>query len=137
MRIIDWSSDVCSSDLNFSAPVIVELERNDADLILLAQYDTDPFARWEAGQELATRSLLALVQAYAANEAPVADTQLIDTWRKLLLDPTLTDTYKARVLTLPCEKELLEKTYPKKPQNTKKSSQPKIGKAAVRERVGK
>src|SRR5690606_32296961 len=43
---------------NFSAPVIVDFERSDGDLVLLAKHDTDPFARWEAVQELATRQLL-------------------------------------------------------------------------------
>ncbi|HWK69776.1 MAG TPA: aminopeptidase N [Burkholderiaceae bacterium] len=107
---------------NFSAPVIVEFERGDADLMLLARHDTDPFARWEAGQELATRALLAMVQAYADGGEPNAGAALIDTWRDLLTDPLLTAAYKARVLTLPTEKELLEKTAPMDPLNALRAS---------------
>jgi aminopeptidase N len=107
---------------NFSAPVIVEFERGNADLMLLARHDPDPFARWEAGQELAFRALLAMVQAYAANETPSADAQIIDTWRELLTDPLLTPAYKARALTLPSEKELLEKTVPMDPLNAVQAS---------------
>src|SRR5690606_31921007 len=44
----------------FSAPVIVEYERPDDELALLARFDTDPFARWEAGQEFASRQLLSM-----------------------------------------------------------------------------
>lgn len=100
---------------NFSAPVIVEFDRPDSDLILLAQHDPDPFARWEAGQQLATRQLLALAAAHDATRRPPVQESFIQAWRSLLQDDTLTPAYKARVLTLPGEKELLEKTRPMNP----------------------
>jgi len=96
---------------NFSAPVIVEFERPDADLALLARHDTDPFARWEATRELASRQLLCLVGDASIDIDPM----FIDTWRTLLRDTQITDAYKARVLSLPGEKELLEKTSPLDP----------------------
>jgi aminopeptidase N len=37
----------------FSAPVILDDDLADADLLVLLQHDTDPFNRWEAGQRLA------------------------------------------------------------------------------------
>ncbi|TEA78111.1 aminopeptidase N [Allopusillimonas ginsengisoli] len=98
---------------NFSAPVMVEFDRPDADLALLAQHDTDPFARWEAGRELASRQLLKMVSAGASQST--VDPLFIDTWRSLLQDDNITDAYKARVLSLPSEKELLEKTEPLDP----------------------
>src|SRR3546814_1008750 len=63
MRIRDWSSDVCSSDLcaarpalsvnrGFSAPVIVDYDRAPGELAWLAAHDDDPFARYEALQQL-------------------------------------------------------------------------------------
>ncbi len=107
---------------HFSAPVIVEFDRNDADLALLAQHDTDPFARWEASRELAYRQLLALVQAFSLGAAPNVDPHFIDTWRKLLDDTALTAAYKARVLSLPSERELLEKTVPMNPLGVVKAS---------------
>ncbi len=45
---------------NFSAPVIVEFERPTPISRVLARHDTDPFARWEATRELASRQLLCL-----------------------------------------------------------------------------
>jgi len=45
----------------FCAPVRVRYAYADAELALLCQHSTDPFARWEAGQTLATRQMLALV----------------------------------------------------------------------------
>lgn len=107
---------------NFSAPVIVEFERPDEDLVLLAQHDPDPFARWEAGQELATRQLLALVAAYASGATPIVQTSFIEAWRSLLLDEQLSPAYKARILALPSERELLEKTRPMDPANTVQAS---------------
>lgn len=100
---------------NFSAPVIIDYKHSDGDLALLAQHDTDPFARWEAGQELAMRQLLALVQASQANQAMVVDDLFVAIWRSLLLDARLTPAYRTRALTLPAEKVLLEKTSPMDP----------------------
>src|SRR5690606_28141386 len=89
---------------NFSAPVIVEYERDDAELALLARHDPDPFARWEAGQELATRRLLAMAHS-AHNEQDEAI--LVQSWRALLQDEGLSDAYRSRVLTLPAAKVVL------------------------------
>ncbi|SHG91550.1 aminopeptidase N [Pollutimonas bauzanensis] len=100
---------------DFSAPVIVEFERQDAELTLLAQHDPDPYARWEAVQELATRQLLALVRAFTDGGEPVVHPGLADTWRGLLRDPGLSAAYKTRILSQPTEKELLEKTSPMNP----------------------
>ena len=37
----------------FSAPVILEFDYSDEQLLTLLAHDTDPFNRWEAGQRLA------------------------------------------------------------------------------------
>jgi len=98
---------------NFSAPVIVEYDRPDEDLALLARHDTDAFARWEAGRELAVRQLLRLVGPTGGENR--IDPLFIGVWRGLLQDTSITDAYKARGLALPGEKELLEKTQPLNP----------------------
>ncbi|WP_324780694.1 aminopeptidase N [Thiobacillus sedimenti] len=48
---------------DFSAPVQLEFEQTDAELAHLMAHDSDAFNRWEAGQRLATRVLLAGVNA--------------------------------------------------------------------------
>ena len=48
-----------SINRGFSAPVIIEAERQPDELERLAQTDTDPFARYEAMQELMMRALVA------------------------------------------------------------------------------
>lgn len=93
----------------FSAPVIVEYDWSDADLALLSAHDTDPFARWEAGQELATREILALTASHQAGQPLAVRPAFIAAWRALLTDPTLDAAYRARALALPSEKTLAER----------------------------
>src|SRR5690606_7632170 len=67
------------------------------------------FARWEAGQELATRQILALAARHQAGETLLIDAGFIDAWRALLTDPALDAGYRARALALPSEKTLAER----------------------------
>jgi len=103
------SAPVPSLLRGFSAPVIVDYAWSDADLALLSAHDSDPFARWEAGQELATRQILALARQQQAGQPLRADDAFIDAWRALLVDPALDAAYRARTLALPAEKTLAER----------------------------
>ena len=94
---------------NFSAPVIVEYDWQDEELALLSAHDSNPFARWEAGQELATRHILQNAARYVAGEPMhMADT-FVDAWRALLESDSLDAAYRARALALPSEKALTER----------------------------
>ena len=94
---------------DFSAPVIVEYDWTDAELALLSAHDANPFARWEAGQELATRQILALAEARQAGRTLHADPAFIDAWRALLTDPAIDAAFRARALALPLGKTLAER----------------------------
>ncbi len=94
---------------DFSAPVIVDYDWTDEELALLSAHDSNPFARWEAGQELATRQILSLAQARQAGRTLHADPAFIEAWRALLTDPALDAAYRARALALPSEKTLAER----------------------------
>ena len=91
------------------APLIVDYDWTDAELALLSAHDSNPFARWEAGQELATRQILSLADARQAGRTLHADAAFIDAWRALLTDPSLDAAYRARALALPSEKTLAER----------------------------
>lgn len=93
----------------FSAPVTVAYNWSNEELALLSAHDSDPFARWEAGQELATRHILALAQQHQAGLPLHVDTSFIRTWHALLTDPDLDAGYRARALALPSEKTLAER----------------------------
>ena len=53
----------------FSAPVVLQTDWTVEQLILLMAHDTDPVARWDAGQELATRLILEGARRLAGDAA--------------------------------------------------------------------
>ena len=51
---------------DFSAPVVLDYAYSDADLAHLMAHDSDPFNRWEAGQRLANRLIIAATATLGA-----------------------------------------------------------------------
>ena len=86
----------------FSAPVKL-LDVPLADLKFLAAHDTDPFVRWESGQQYATHLLLAMAAAWRRGETPVVDQGLIDALAATLRDADADCAFAAEALTLPGE----------------------------------
>ena len=62
-----------SINRGFSAPVIVDYARAAGELAWLAAHDDDPFARYEALQQLMLDTLVAAVSGEAVNHAAVID----------------------------------------------------------------
>jgi len=87
----------------FSAPVKLDANLADADLYFLMAHDSDPFNRWEAGQRLVVKLLLALVQALQQGEALTVDPALVEAFRQTLFDETLDPALAAQLLSLPSE----------------------------------
>jgi aminopeptidase N len=85
----------------FSAPVRLELELTEEERALLLAHDPDPFARFEAGQELAARAMLAQIRARAEGGAVGPGPVLLEAWRRALGDPALTAAFRARLAQLP------------------------------------
>ncbi|CAN7714221.1 aminopeptidase N [Pseudorhodoferax sp. LjRoot39] len=93
----------------FSAPVILDIDYSDAQLLALLAHDSDPFNRWEAGQRLALRrALKAIADDGTAASQPVLDAAFIDAMREVLRHPVLDAAFKELVLTLPSETYLAE-----------------------------
>jgi aminopeptidase N len=82
----------------FSAPVIVRYPYTESDLIALLAQDDDPFNRWEAGQRLATETIL--------NSQGEPSSAFIEALRQLLKDRD--PAFVAEALTLPSEAYLAE-----------------------------
>jgi aminopeptidase N len=105
---------------DFSAPVVLDYDYTDDELAFLLAHDSDPFNRWEAGQRLMTRRLLALAaDGVALDQRYPADSldQLItDALGKLLIDDTLDPAFRDLVLTLPSESMLSEQVEVIDPQ---------------------
>jgi aminopeptidase N len=89
----------------FSAPVKLELGRPTAELVHLLAADRDPFARWDAGQELWRQVLLARAKGDSAT-AGLLEEELIDACARILADPSLSDASRSALLALPGLAEL-------------------------------
>jgi aminopeptidase N len=86
----------------FSAPVRlsgISPERSR----FLAAHDTDPFVRWESGQQYATRVLLGMIPAWHRGEALSIDTGLIEAMSETLAQSEKDPAFVAEALYLPGE----------------------------------
>ena len=92
----------------FSAPVRIEMERPDEDLITLLAHDPDPFARWDAGQTLALSRLDRLITAGGVPHpgAEAADPAFVEAMRAVLRDRSIDGAFAAEILALPSESYL-------------------------------
>ncbi|RXZ45494.1 aminopeptidase N [Crenobacter cavernae] len=93
---------------DYSAPVRLDFAWHDEELAFLMAGDSDPFARWEAGQTLARRVLVARVADDAANRPWQGVGVLTDCFAAVLADHAIDPAFKALMLSLPHEAELLE-----------------------------
>ena len=87
-----------SINRNFSAPVVIDAERHAGELERLAEQDRDPFARYEAIQELMLTALIAGAGGQAIDFTPVI-AAVGSTLRSDDLDPA----FKAEAILLPSE----------------------------------
>jgi aminopeptidase N len=87
-----------SINRNFSAPVLLTAERKPHELEQLAQADTDPFARYEAIQELMMSALTAGARGEAVDFEPV-----VRAIRATLQSNALDPAFKAEAIVLPSE----------------------------------
>ncbi len=72
-------------------------------------HDSDPFARWEAGQQYATDLILHGVDALRAGRVPAADPAFIDAIGNILRDETLEPAFVAVAIGLPSADYLAER----------------------------
>jgi aminopeptidase N len=86
----------------FSAPIRVSgipPER----LRFLAAHDTDPFVRWDSGQQFETGVLLNLVAAYRRGDTITVDSSLIDAVASILRLGERDPAFAAEAMSLPSE----------------------------------
>lgn len=87
-----------SINRGFSAPIIVETNRTAKDLAFLSAHDDDPFARYEAMQQLMLDTLVASVANGGTDHAPV-----IEAVRNTLADGRLDRAFIAEAVLLPSD----------------------------------
>jgi len=87
----------------FSAPITLKMTRTEDELAFLLAHDSDPFARWDAGQTLATRLMLASIKEYQAGGTLTLNRVLTEALEKTLLNTQTEEALIAEILTLPTE----------------------------------
>jgi aminopeptidase N len=98
---------VLSINRNFSAPIVLDFEQPESELLTLLKEDDDAFNRWEAAQKLFMRSIL--------NDKPL-DTELVTALKDILRNPNLDPAFKDLIFTLPAESYLYEQVSVIDPQ---------------------
>ncbi|MFA7383694.1 MAG: aminopeptidase N [Desulfurivibrionaceae bacterium] len=94
---------------NFTAPLKVEYACEDEELLFLFRYDQDSFNRWEAGQCLASRLLLGLVEDFRNQHPLQLDQRFVAACARLLAEEGGGDrAFLALLLTMPSEEYLAE-----------------------------
>ncbi|MBR9787170.1 MAG: aminopeptidase N [Vibrionaceae bacterium] len=90
----------------FSAPVKLEYDYSDEELIFLMKHATNDFARWDASQMLLAKYIRQnVVNVQAGGEVKLSE-ELLDAFRGVLLDANLEPAFIAQVLSLPSINEI-------------------------------
>jgi len=99
-----------SLNRGFSAPVTIDAALPDADLVFLAAHDDDPFARYEALQQLVVQHLTSAIGGGMLCEAErSAGREAIGrALAAVIADPALDDLMRGELMILPSEAYLAE-----------------------------
>ena len=92
------TAPILSINRGFSAPVIVETNCSQDDLAFLSGHDDDPFARYEAMQQLMVNVLLGRIGGKNVDEGAV-----VAAIRNTAIDPLLDPAFVAEAIRLPSE----------------------------------
>jgi aminopeptidase N len=100
----------------FTAPVILECDYTEAQLLTLLAHDNDPFNRWEAAQRLGLQHAMQLIAARATSAGAgsglgietLTQSPFVAALRSVLRHPDLDAAFKELVLTLPSETYMAE-----------------------------
>ena len=101
---------------DFSAPVVLEYDYTDDELLHLFSNDSDPVNRWEAGQRLAMARLLALTARVAEGGTLELDATFIEAMRKVLADESLDSAFREQAMLLPSESMMADQMKVVNPQ---------------------
>ncbi|HHG3487133.1 TPA: aminopeptidase N [Vibrio parahaemolyticus] len=90
----------------FSAPVKLEYDYSDVELIFLMKHATNDFARWDASQMLLAKYIRQNVTNVQTGSEVQLSEDLIDAFRGVLLDENLEPAFIAQVFSLPSINEI-------------------------------
>ncbi|MFN6936529.1 MAG: aminopeptidase N, partial [Tsuneonella sp.] len=100
---------VLSINRGFSAPVSIEREVSTEDLVFLAAHDDDPFARYEAMQELVVGHLVTVVGGGLSDaDRDTARAAIGGALKSIVTDPALDDSMRGELTMLPSQTYISE-----------------------------
>ena len=99
---------VISINRGFTSPVKTKIKQSDEELAFLFSHDSDEFNRWNAGQELAIKTLLSFVQDINKNKDILLPESIIAAYKNTLTNPDLDKALIAQAMTLPSESYLAD-----------------------------
>ncbi|MEZ5536027.1 MAG: aminopeptidase N [Thiolinea sp.] len=100
----------------FSAPVRLEYDYTDEDLMFLMKHDSDAFNRWDAGQRLAMQTMLDLLADKAQGDVPGLEHEFVEAFQSVLNDDSLDEALRAEALMLPSIGDVIEVVKPADPE---------------------
>jgi len=107
---------VISLNRGFSAPVAIATQPPAEDLLFLAAHDDDPFARYEAMQQLVVQHLVGVVTgAVAGAQLGKGRAAIGEAYRAVLSDRSLDDLMRGELLIMPGETYLAEQLLVNEP----------------------
>ncbi len=99
---------VLSVNRGFSAPVRVQYERSMEELFFLFSRDSDPFNRWDAGQEAAIQVLREMICERSGKGAMNVPRNYLEAWASVLSIPDMPLYFKSQLLRLPSEQVIAQ-----------------------------
>jgi aminopeptidase N len=97
------SRPVLSVGRGFSAPVRIEIERDDAELAFLMSHEDDPFNRWDAAQTFALKVMLELIERMRDGREMALPATFLEAYGRTLGDWESDRALLAEALRLPAE----------------------------------
>ncbi len=92
----------------FCAPIKIDFEYSDDEYLHLFAHDSDSFNKWEAGQKIVTKIILADVACLQREQKLLDNQEFIDATYKTLGDSQLNNELKALAISLPSESYIAE-----------------------------
>lgn len=92
----------------FSAPVKLEIDRAAEDWYFLMTHDTDPFVRWDAGQQMAVSVLRGLIASIRSRSPYDIPRHFVTAFEKVLVTREPDRQFQAEMLRLPSETYVAE-----------------------------
>lgn len=93
----------------FSAPVILIAPHSNDQLRHLMAYDSDGFNRWESGQQLLMKEMLAQIDQYEAGNPVSVSQEIVDVFKGILTQSGSNKEMTALMMGLPGYSELAQK----------------------------